>query len=370
MIKSLAVTLATSLSAQFVPHAQTPELAIGDSAPALDIAHWMKGDAVTTFTPGHVYVLEFWATWCGPCVANMDHLSEVQARYADRGVTVIGLSDEVLQTTVRFLLRPIGEGRLQNDRIHYSLATDPDRSVHRAYFEAAGLDGIPAVFLIGKDARVEWLGHPKDLDPVVAAVVEGTWDREAHRAAVEAEQAASRARREVRQRLSKALESEEWETAIEVMDQLIAHGDETYVPTKYGVLMSRMKQYERGYAYAREALAQAWDSDAWLCMQLGWITSGSEQFPFDAEQRDLDLALKAAKRAVELEPLDYHLTLLASIHAQREEYADAARAQARAIAQYEAKRPKIRPHELNMFEEELAELRAQHSAYEKLARTR
>jgi thiol-disulfide isomerase/thioredoxin len=85
------------------------ELTIGSPAPALDITHWLKGEPITSFEPGRVYLLEFWATWCGPCVGKREHLS--------------------------------------------ALATDPDQSVHRAYFDAAGLSGIPAVFVIGKDAH-------------------------------------------------------------------------------------------------------------------------------------------------------------------------------------------------------------------------
>src|SRR5262245_37682169 len=74
------------------PAAQAQKLTIGSEAPPLAITHWMKGEEVTTFAPGQVYVLEFWATWCAPCVANMEHLSLVQERYRDKGVHVIGLS--------------------------------------------------------------------------------------------------------------------------------------------------------------------------------------------------------------------------------------------------------------------------------------
>lgn len=38
-------------------------MGIGAKAPPIDISHWVKGEAVTEFRPGHVYVLEFWATW-------------------------------------------------------------------------------------------------------------------------------------------------------------------------------------------------------------------------------------------------------------------------------------------------------------------
>ncbi len=354
-----AAALQGSLAAQ--------ALTIGSEAPPLDIAHWMKGEEVTGFAAGQVYVLEFWATWCAPCVANMEHLSQVQERYATRGVHVIGLSDEPLQTTVAFLCKRYGE--LQQpmlERTRYALATDPDLSVHEAYFEAAGLQGIPAVFLIGKDGQIEWIGHPTELDAVLEAVVNDRWDRAAHRAEALAEQEAGRAFREARARFMAALEQERWEEALAALDLLVTSPDDgdLYMPAFAGILLSRLKDHERGYAYVRRIAAEHWDDNAWLLYQMAWLLSGNPQFPLEKERLDLELALQYARRAVDLDPLDYHLTMLAGIHAQRGERDAAAAAQLRAIELLEAKRPAIRPHEMERFEAELAAMRARLAGYE------
>lgn len=230
-------------------------LTIGSEAPPLDIAHWMKGEEVARFAAGQVYVLEFWATWCAPCVANMEHLSQVQERYATRGVHVIGLSDEPLQTTVAFLCKRHGEQEPQLERTRYALATDPDRSVHEAYFEAAGLRGIPAVFLIGKDGKVEWIGHPAEMDAVLEAVVTDRWNRAEHRAKALAELEAQGAFREANARFMDALEKERWEDALAALDVLVTSPDDgdLYVPAVAGILLSRLKDAERGYALRPDA---------------------------------------------------------------------------------------------------------------------
>src|SRR5688500_17551275 len=68
-----------------------PTLKVGDPAPKLDVLAWLKGEPVENFKPGHVYVIDFWATWCVPCIQAMPHLSDLQKKYAGK-LTVIGVS--------------------------------------------------------------------------------------------------------------------------------------------------------------------------------------------------------------------------------------------------------------------------------------
>ena len=85
-------------------------LTIGSVAPPLDIEHWLsdghgKFGEVTNFESGKVYVVEFWATWCGPCVASMPHLAELQESFADQDVQIISVSNEDLDTVNSMLSR-------------------------------------------------------------------------------------------------------------------------------------------------------------------------------------------------------------------------------------------------------------------------
>src|SRR5688572_1000965 len=67
------------------------KLDVGDPAPALKDAPGVKGKPVEGFAKGKIYVVEFWATWCGPCVKSIPHLTELAKKHADK-VTVIGVS--------------------------------------------------------------------------------------------------------------------------------------------------------------------------------------------------------------------------------------------------------------------------------------
>ena len=85
-------------------------LTIGSDAPSLEISDWVskgKFEEVTDFNRGKVYVIEFWATWCGPCIASMPQISELQAKYKDQGVQVISVSDESLEKVEKFLERKV-----------------------------------------------------------------------------------------------------------------------------------------------------------------------------------------------------------------------------------------------------------------------
>lgn len=168
------------------------ELTIGSKAPKLDIEHWVsnghdKFKPVTEFQTGKVYVVEFWATWCGPCVMSMPHLAATQEKYLEKGVQLISVSDEDLETVEGFLKKPV-KGAEKDDTENtygkltsaYCLTTDPDKSVNADYMEAAGQNGIPTCFIVGKSGQIEWIGHPMSMDDPLEKVVEGKWDRDAY----------------------------------------------------------------------------------------------------------------------------------------------------------------------------------------------
>ncbi len=170
--------------------ANAQELTIGSKAPKLDIEHWVsnghgKFKQVTEFETGKVYVVEFWATWCGPCVQSMPHLAETQEKYLDKGVQLISVSDEDLETVESFLKKPVKGAENKEDTYGkltsaYCLTTDPDKSVNADYMDAAGQNGIPTCFIVGKSGQIEWIGHPMSMDDPLKKVVDGNWDRDAY----------------------------------------------------------------------------------------------------------------------------------------------------------------------------------------------
>ncbi|WP_197231712.1 TlpA family protein disulfide reductase [Novipirellula artificiosorum] len=78
------------------------KLGIGDPSPSLHLAKWIKGEPVESTLSGKVHVVEFWATWCGPCRAGMPHISALQSEFSDE-VAFIGVTRENESTVTGFL---------------------------------------------------------------------------------------------------------------------------------------------------------------------------------------------------------------------------------------------------------------------------
>jgi thiol-disulfide isomerase/thioredoxin len=201
-----------------VSRAPAAELTIGSPAPPIAIEHWFHDKApITEFKPGQVYVVEFWATWCGPCIASMPHLAEIQKQHADN-LTVISVSDEDPEKIEKFLDRETNETTFREITSNYWLTTDPDRSVSQDYMRAAGEGGIPTAFIVGKTGQIEWIGHPMRMDEPIAKILAGEWDRESYAA----ERAEEKAVRGAMAQIARLMQKNQYEEAIAKIDELIA----------------------------------------------------------------------------------------------------------------------------------------------------
>ncbi len=135
----------------------------GDAAPKLNCGEWIQGKPVSEFAKDKAYLIEFWATWCVPCVAEIPHLNALHLKFKEKGLVVIGQNVEGKdQSPVKAFVKKMG------DRMTYPVALDQmsgsgQSSMAKMWLEAAGLNSIPSAFLVGKDGRLVWMGHPNEL---------------------------------------------------------------------------------------------------------------------------------------------------------------------------------------------------------------
>jgi thiol-disulfide isomerase/thioredoxin len=101
---------------------------------------------------GRVVLIDFWATWCGPCVASIPHLIELHDKYADQGLVIVGHTDGSSTNL---------EGFIAAKKIPYLISVGADIG------DAYGVNGIPQVFVVDPDGKVAWSGHPAGLQESV-----------------------------------------------------------------------------------------------------------------------------------------------------------------------------------------------------------
>jgi thiol-disulfide isomerase/thioredoxin len=114
----------------------------GQRAPDFVVEQWLTPAPEMT---GKFILIDFWATWCGPCRASIPELNQLHAKYKDR-LTVIGVSDET-EAAVR---------KMNSPRIDYAVAIDTQGRMNNAL----AIRGIPHCILIDSDGIVRYEGHP------------------------------------------------------------------------------------------------------------------------------------------------------------------------------------------------------------------
>ena len=148
-------------------------LQIGDPAPPLRLSKVVSGPSDAGRLDDDITVIEFWATWCAPCVAGIPKLDAIAQRHRSDGVSVIGVTREEEAVVDRFL-----GGLDTTRRPNYAIAIDDDGQTTAAYMAASRRQGIPCAFVVDRNRRIAWLGHPKDLEDPLRRIVAGTWDLE------------------------------------------------------------------------------------------------------------------------------------------------------------------------------------------------
>lgn len=129
----------------------------GKAAPKIEVETWFSGAAPKT--EGKVILLDFWATWCGPCRATIPELNEWKEKFKD-DLVIIGLSNEKPETIRDFMA---------GTEMHYDVATDEQRRTGNV----VGVKGIPHAMVISKDNIVRWQGFPGlEADPLTTEKME------------------------------------------------------------------------------------------------------------------------------------------------------------------------------------------------------
>jgi thiol-disulfide isomerase/thioredoxin len=129
---------------------------IGQQAPNVRLSPLTPGsDIELADYKGKVVILDFWATWCGPCRELMPTLVDLKKKYGEKGLVVVGVTSENAA--------PVRAFRRDNPEINYDFFLDGLQTATTVYHAAS----LPTTVIIGRDGKVAYwdAGYSPDETP-------------------------------------------------------------------------------------------------------------------------------------------------------------------------------------------------------------
>ena len=118
----------------------TPPL-LGEIAPDIQTKTIENKDFKMKDLRGKLVLVDFWATWCPPCKAELPHLREIYAKYHKKGLEIVSISAESVNT-----IQPFAKAK-KMDWIHIS-------DTHKRLLAKYSVESYPSPFLIGPDGKL------------------------------------------------------------------------------------------------------------------------------------------------------------------------------------------------------------------------
>jgi thiol-disulfide isomerase/thioredoxin len=160
-VRPLFYSLAVALTLAACDSGEPQSPLVGKPAPGFQIPAVSRavGDVSLEQYRGKVVLLDFWATWCGPCLAIMPHIDELQKKYRDKGLVVIGITTEDPKVVD-------GWKESTGRTVSYELLADLSAQANRDY----GVTNLPTTVLIGRDGKVRHVEVGADPEGGVATL--------------------------------------------------------------------------------------------------------------------------------------------------------------------------------------------------------
>jgi thiol-disulfide isomerase/thioredoxin len=299
---SRVATFAALVLGIAVPSVTAATLKVGDSAPKMEVKSFVKGEPVKEFEAGKTYVVEFWATWCGPCKTSIPHLSELQKKHPE--VAFIGV---IVWENDQSLVKPFVDE--MGDKMAYRVAMvvvpegkkGNEGAMSKTWMQAAGRNGIPSAFIVSGEGKIYWVGHPMEMDEPLEKIASGSWNLATAMAESRRAEEEALKMQKLQTAIMQAKESGDSKKLIEVADEIIEVNPKfaQFVgPMKLTALI-KLDEQDKALEYGKKLLASELSKQAQGLNGLAWAIVDPEA-KLKPSAKLLELAVESAKKADEM----------------------------------------------------------------------
>ena len=141
---------------------------LGDINRAPDFTLTAMNDSIYTLSKleGKVVLINFWATWCGPCRMEIPEFNEMHKSYHERGLEILGISVSDNKKQLKNFAKSFA--------VNYPLLYGGAREMNKIMKDYGGVYAVPSSFLVGKNGNIVW-SYPgailKNYDPQTFATL-------------------------------------------------------------------------------------------------------------------------------------------------------------------------------------------------------
>lgn len=323
----------------FYSAAQSPlYLSIGDKAPELKYSKWLKGTPIKSMEANRLYVVEFWATWCGSCIAAMPHLSDLAEKYKDQaafiGVNVWEntqgkLYESALPAVVKFV-------NANSRRMRYHVIVDNNaQDMVNLWLKPAKVIGIPMTFIV-KNGLIAWIGHPTKLDKVLDPIIADTFDIAGFKKSYEENliaylESETRTKQEL-ESIKQATDAKDFKKAFQLMDEGLTRNPKMvylYKITKFKIMLDNFPEADV-LQFAKEWSAERNDLLSYIAGEILKKEGLSRTaYLYSAE---------SFAKAIEKDPLSSSYHSMAQAYEKAGDFKSAAQAEQKAVSKARAER--------------------------------
>ncbi|WP_432284939.1 TlpA disulfide reductase family protein [Aminobacter sp. BA135] len=249
--------------------------------PSIKVETWLRGEPIEHFQPGKIYVVEFWVTGSEPCAAVMRYLMQLQERFRDSGLEVLGVAAHERASTAVEARSKLDAWLTENcPKLNFPIAFDHTGEMKKLWMEPSFSVGVPTSFVIDLDGRIAFIGHPTGLDQVLPRVLNGSWRTSDAAKASTSKRIADREltarelalNKSINKKFWAAVRKEDWKRALSAVEEgtALMHGDINFRLAHAHLLLHRMQDIRTGLPVIRQLVRDAIDrnSEHWLLATL------------------------------------------------------------------------------------------------------